>query len=1034
MTVKIFPSRLPGEPLETYEHGAMSLRAWFAIDHEEFVLDRRLVAIEKNGVNVPPSEWPLCTIHPDDDICIYPIPHATGAAVAAWIAAGVAVVSVGYAIYMMSTIDSGGYNSPGNGDQMDLAPAKANNARLGQPVRRLFGRYQIYPDYLVQPISRFVDETRFETHMLLAICEGPCSLLSPDIKIGATGVSALGDDVSYKIYPPGADLSQDFRSENWFNSTEVGNSNAGTAGLDLGSSGPETVSISADAVMVSGNTITLIGSSSDDDDKTEIPDSWIEGTIITVIAPDTFTVKTSGDYCAIYGDLTELAPVVGMPVSLGFSGDTYDLFVASYQAGSPAVPGEGGNAASITASAAPVAYDFTNSPVTFSVTWDEVTCAVSLVTNYSNMSGVLSAITAQLIECGLKAVDDSGRVKITEKNSPWAGGVIKHSALPLSVFGDSPVEVPGEPSSGGRAAVLPHITLAYGSATGKPFAGIPQGVQRLALGYADSEYRITAIDGYTITVERILQTESESMDPVTGQVEPVIIISVDGTWTGFSERTLLDASVTGVNDDYDWIGPFVACPDGETTTEIEINLNFQNGLVKYNDKGYKRDKEVSVIVQYRKVGADTWTEQTLTYKRKTENMIGFTQAYSVEDGQYEVRMRRKDAPAGGSTRDQVYWQALRARLKARPLKYDGITTIALSVRTGPRIAAQSDRRVSVVPTALYDGYPSRSISGALITVLEDLGFNASQIDYATIKDLEDTYWTPRGETFDYATGDAKKALEVLQKITGAGMGYFLLSDGLASAGREGVKNWTGIITPQEMTEELQTAFTSASQDDYDGVDATYIDGRTWTEETIQCRTPDNPTPAKIESITIDGVTDRDRVYRIGMRRLQGHRLQRLTHTTATELDAMCYQFMDRVVMADDIPGSSTTSCLIVGMEYDDEKITIDVTEPLDWSIENPRCIIRFQDGSASKLLTPMQIDEYSLSLPYSAELHPEDWVMNDPFIEPLRLLFCSSTRAGYDTLITKIAPDSDGTTQVEAIQYTPEKYIYDDAVYPGDVA
>ncbi|HIH5019803.1 TPA: host specificity factor TipJ family phage tail protein [Klebsiella oxytoca] len=1030
MTVKIFPSRLPGEPLKIYEHSAMPLRSWFAIDNEEFVLDRQLVAIEKNGANVPASEWSLCFIQSDDDLCIYPIPYATGAAVAAWVAAGMAVASVGYAIYMMSTMDSGGYNAPGNGDQMDLSPAKANNARLGQPVRRLFGRYQIYPDYLVQPISRFVDETKFVTHMLLGICEGPCSLLAPDIKIGATGASALGDDVSYKIYPPGADLSQDFRSENWFNSTEVGNSNAGTAGLDLGSSGPETVSISADAVLVSGNTITLIGSSSDDDDETEIPESWIVGTIITVIAPDTYTVKTTGGYSAIYGDLTELAPVVGMPVRLGYNGDACDLFVSGCQAGTPPVPGEGGNAASITASAAPVVYDFTDSPVTFSVTWGGVTCAVSLVTNYSNMSGVLSAITAQLIECGLTAVDDSGRVKITEKSSPWAGGIIEHTALPASLFGDLPVEVTGEPSSGGSAAVLPHITLSYSSATGKPFTGIPQGMQRLALGYADSQYRIVAIDGYTITVERILITESTNQ--ITG--DSVNVVTVDGSWPGFSERTLLDAAVTGINDDYDWIGPFVACPDGETTTEIEINLNFQNGLIRYNDKGYKRDKEVSVIVQYRKVGVDAWTEQTLTYKRKTENSIGFTQAYTVEDGQYEVRMRRKDAPAGGSTRDQVYWQALRSRLKARPLKYDGITTIALSVRTGPRIAAQSDRRVSVVPTGLYDGYASRSISGALITVLQDLGFTDSEIDFATIKELEDGYWTPRGETFDYATGDTKKALEVLQKITGAGMGYFLLSDGLASAGREGVKNWTGIITPQEMTEELQTAFTSASADDYDGVDATYIDGRTWTEETVQCRTPGNPTPAKIESITIDGVTDRDRVYRIGMRRLQGYRLQRLTHSTATELDAMCYQFMDRIVLADDILGSTTTSCLIVDMDYDDEKITLNVTEPLDWSIENPRCIIRFQDGSASKLLTPTRIDEFSLSVPYSADLHPEDWIMNDPFIEPLRLLFCSSTRAGYDTLITKIAPDNDGTTQVEAIQYTPDKYIYDDAVYPGDVA
>ena len=49
------------------------------------------------------------------------------------------------------------------------------------------------------------------------------------------------------------------------------------------------------------------------------------------------------------------------------------------------------------------------------------------------------------------------------------------------------------------------------------------------------------------------------------------------------------------------------------------------------------------------------------------------------------------------------------------------------------------------------------------------------------------------------------------------MGYFLLSDGLLSVGREGVKSWTGIITPQDTVEEMQTSFRVPSEDDFDGV-------------------------------------------------------------------------------------------------------------------------------------------------------------------------------------------------------------------------
>ncbi|VTN69248.1 putative kinase [Klebsiella variicola] len=121
------------------------------------------------------------------------------------------------------------------------------------------------------------------------------------------------------------------------------------------------------------------------------------------------------------------------------------------------------------------------------------------------------------------------------------------------------------------------------------------------------------------------------------------------------------------------------------------------------------------------------------------------------------------------------------------------------------------------------------------------------MDVDTINVLESAYWTPRGEYFDFATGDSISALEMLQKIANAGKSRFLLSDGLATVNREGIKPWTGVITPHEMVEELQSGFTVPSDDDFDGVDVTYINGTTWAEETVKCRTPDNPTPVKIEN-------------------------------------------------------------------------------------------------------------------------------------------------------------------------------------------
>ncbi|WP_312773092.1 host specificity factor TipJ family phage tail protein [Atlantibacter hermannii] len=1037
MTIRIYPSRLPGEPLEKHEHETMTLSAWFAQNVKDWTPDQQHpVAVEIDGVPVPPVEWALCTIHPDSDVRMCPVPYGTGAEIALWVAVSVAVASAAYSIYMMSTMQTGGAAQPGNGDQLELNPAKANMAKLGDPIREIFGRYRVWPDYVTQPVSRFdaTDPTKYITSMFVCVGVGNMSIPGSTVRIGNTPVSAFGSDVSYTIYPPGSAVSGDSRTENWFNSGEVGNTTSGTSGLDLGSTGPQSVSISAEAVLVSGATITLLDVSASDEEA-EIPASWVAGTVITAIAPNSYTIVNTGGYSVIYGAVEELAPVVGMPVTVSFNNSEYSLVVASYTAGVPAVPGVGGSAASITANASPSTYDFSTAPVTFSISWQGDTWPVSLVTNYVNMSGLLETITSQLTGSGLMARDDAGRVQITESGSPFAGGNITHSTLPVSAFGDAPVAVSGVKSSGGAAEIKAHITLATGAPTGKPFTGIPEGVQRIGMGYADGQFRITDIDDQTITVERVRVTQQTVTSP-DGQASVVDVVTVDPTWPGFTDRTLLDAQVTGVNDDYNWLGPFLACPDGETTTTIENNFIFPNGHIQYKSNGDSQSHSVQVLVQYRDAAAGgAWKQVAYSFRGETADGHGYTRRINnLPAAQYEVRVRRTTKIGGARTINNLYWQAMRARLAKRPGKYDGVTTLALSVRTGNRLAAQSDRRINVTPTRLYRGHPSRSISGALYQVLESLGIKSKQIDHAAIDTLEQNYWTPRGETFDWATGESKSALEVLKIITGAGMGYFLLSDGLVSVGREGVKNWTGMITPQETTEELQTAFKAPSQDDYDGVDVTYINGTTWAEETVQCRQSGNPTPLKVEDYKLEGVVDQDRAYRIGMRRLLGYQLQRLQHTTSTEMDALCYQFMDRIILADDIPGSQTLSCLITAMSWDTTTIILTLSEAPDWSFTSPRVVIRHQDGRASALLVPTRVDDYTLSIPYSAALAPDEWEMESPYIEPPRLLFCSSSRVGYEALIGEISPGSDGTSSVTAIQYHPGKYQYDDAHYSGDVA
>ncbi|MFS7244771.1 host specificity factor TipJ family phage tail protein [Rahnella inusitata] len=1023
MTIRIYPSRLPGEPLETHQHKAMTIHRWFLLNVKGYDADKtQPVCVEVDGMAVASGEWGQWEIGSESDVRIYPIPYAVGFAIASLV---IAVAAAAYSIYMMNNLDTAS-SSPAAGDSLQLNSAKANTVKLGDPIREVMGKYRVFPDYVVQPVSRFdsSDPEVFRTSMLLCIGVGNFSIPQSGIRVGSTPVSSFGDDVSYTIYQPGANVLADPRSENWWSSTEVGGTSSGS-GLDTNSTAPGSVYVNSDAVLFDGNTITLIGVSSsggEDDEDPSIPSSWVEGTVLTVVAPDSYVISTSAGYSVIYGDFIELVPVVGMPVTLTFNDNNYNLFVASYTEAVPPVPGVGGSAASITASAAPSTYDFSVSSYTFNITWQGVTYTVNLVTNYVNMSGLVEAITDSLTGSGLVAVDSSGKVVIQEESSPFTGGTIVNSTLPVEVFGSTPVNAAGVASSGGAAGVEAHITLAYTSSTGSAFSGIPVGTERLSVMYGAGQFIITAIDDTTITVSRLLVTEDGST-------------VVDSSWPGFNSRTVLDASVSGENDAENWLGPFLACPNGETTTTIENNFIFPNGHIQYKNNGDSQSHSVRTLVQYRNAAAGgAWSQVSYDFSGRTANGHGYTKRISgLPAAQYEIRLRRTTKIGGSKTVSNLYWQALRSRLSKRPASYSGVTTIALTIRTGNRLASQSDRRVNVEATRLYDGYLSRSISGALMHVMTSLGM--TNIDTGTIANLESTYWTPRAETFDFEANDSSaSALDILQKITNAGMGYFLLSDGLASAGREGVKSWTGVISPQETTEMLQTAFSAPSQDDYDGVDVTYINGTTWAEETVQCRMAGNPTPRKVESYTLDGVLTADRAYRIGMRRLMKYLKQRLTFSTSTEMDALCYNYMDRLVLTDDIPGSDTISCLIVSASLSGSQLTVNVSEALDWSFANPRVLLRLQDGSATPLLTPVRIDDYSLEIPLTATLNYDEWIMDDPAVEPPRLIFCSSERVGYDALATDIAPASDGTCQVTASEYSAEYYTYDDAIYPGDVA
>lgn len=998
--IEIYPSRIgvtEGDcvPLEVHRvREALTISTWLAANVRDFDIDKvHPICIEVDGVVVGVDQWGSMRISPETEVKIFPEARAAAGVIAAWTAVALAAISI---VMILTMPKAAKASRQQQGDDMDAATATGNFAKLNSPIREILGKAKVYPDLLVPPVTRFENKRIMRTTLCMSVGRGRLSIAPSTFKIGDTPLSAFGSDVNYTQYEPGANLAGDSRTQNWYPVGEVGGTNAGTAGLDLASTAPADSAVVAESMLLSGNTISLLG------DSPDFPEAWDAGTVVRLETPDTFTVTSAGGYSKISGQLADLYPFVGMKVSL-ISDDEFDLTISSYSAYVPPVPGVGGSPSAVLASASPSTYNFSGSPVVWTVTFQGVAKTISLNANYTNMSGLISTITAQLAGSGLVAQDDSGRVRLVEPLSPYKGGVITQSSAPVPIFGSGPTYTVGTASSGGTPEQAAFITLNFDNGT--PFTGVPAGQQRIAIGYRGFRYNVLSISGLTATLQRLTDAGV-----------------VDASWGGFTDRTLLDFMLTGTGGSINWVGSFMGCPENELATEGEYDVFFSQGLCYYNKKGRLRSLTKSVEVQWRDAAlGGTWTSIVHTYTDTTPDQIGFTHGvvfpYPLRP---EFRMRRREIVEGGQVRDAIQWYGLRTRLPGKS-SYAGITVIAMDMRGGDRLSAQSERQVSCVPIRIYDNAPARSIKGAALHVCESLGIDEALIDMDAINATDADYWTPRGELYDMSHEKAVPVREVLQGIFTAGMSHLSSGGGLLSVKREGIQPARGVITPHEMTSELVSSFTAPSPDDFDGVDVEYIDEHTNRKETVPCRLPGS-LELKVDKIQLDGVSDRTRAWRIGMRQLRKYQFSRWGYSVDTEMDALVFDDIDHITLADDIP-NTTTSALITEAEPVGGNYLLTLSEEMDWSVTSPRAVIRRHDGTVTSLFAPVNAGSQQVLVPASAI---DFDIITDLSIEPARFLFGPSEQVGYPAMITEITPNQDGNCAVTATEYSPVFYEDDD--------
>lgn len=515
-------------------------------------------------------------------------------------------------------------------------------------------------------------------------------------------------------------------------------------------------------------------------------------------------------------------------------------------------------------------------------------------------------------------------------------------------------------------------------------------------------------------------------------------VTVDSTWTGFQN----EGTITSATIELDassivggWLGWFPVCPSGETTSLIEWDLTTPSGFGKIKSNGSIDGRSRQIQYQIRLVGeTDPLINDYYTIAGASRDQLGWSPQRVVANGRYEMRVRRIGAEdTATDSMDTINWFGLKSLLPS-PTSYAGITTLALTLTGSDTIAAQTENKINVIPQRKLQivsggaftagNYATNDIAPVVRYIAHSVGYGDDQIDISELIRL-DAIWKARGDTFKYIYDSNVVVRDALNTCLNVGFSEMTVSQGKIKPVRDEPRDMLNahMYTPQNMTKALKTQFSVVTPDESDGIRVTFVNEETWEEETVLCLLPTD-TGFKLDEITIDGVTTRDKAYRLGMRQRSIQFYRRKKYSFSTEMDALNSEYWSTAVLGDDIPSYAQSAIMLSIQAQGADKALIQSSEMFTWKEGSSHVISwRKANGKIAGPFPCTKVSDFYLLATIGSEPLP---TINGTQ-EPPHLLFGTSTEYGYPAIVTKVAPSGKFDIAVEAVNYSANVYAYDDA-------
>lgn len=910
MTISVYASPESIQPEETYEWQGTLLSFFDAHGLKYTLAEIPKSYVTVNGIPLSIHDWATHELLASDDVKMTFIPFGGVFNALGSILGGLLGFVFGF--LMPSNKADTGRGRTEQGQKLEAASGKANTAKLNEVVPECAGTFRRYVDYLTGPRRYFRDKRSqlIEFHACIGV--GYYQIDRESVKIADTPFDSLGDNASFQIFDPDADLSAIPTHENWYTSPEVGGTSSGTAGLELSTEAgnrenTQPVSYTFDGSYISRST------------ESEFPSGWGAGTIVYTTLPLPYTS-------------TKEMPPLGQQRNR-FYGDFKHLM-----------------------------------PIT-----------LSTINLYSD------GVTANGLLIGALDLDASG--------TGW-------------------IELRYPPPDPDNPSVL-----------GDWYNGLPAG--NISIEFSRSPRDRWVIKQYSvneIVVWRLLPNGGDDPD-----------------WLGFPQETTGGATVTFAGGTVygEWSSEFIATPADELTDTIELDYFYPNGLGYINDNADVESLWSTIEIQYRDFRGGPSTTVRRSYNEATLDQIGFTERLSIPMMQPAIRTRRVGASATDQqVKDTVQWYGLKARLPT-VTRYPRWTTMSVQMRSGGRLAAQSENRINVITqrklnVLLPDGTwssdlrPTKDISAWIWYIAKSIGYTQDSINMDELRRLHDL-WTARGETYSYVV-DLTTVKQAMNSAFASGMAQLSVVNGEIKPVREDVRTAAEqrfAYSPQNMMTPLRRQFKNRAHDENDGVEVEYFDAETFESKTVICKLPDSP-GFKLRKVKLNFAATRTFAWRYGMRMARAMRYERWDYSFGTEMDALNSSYGGYVALFDDLVENGQTAQLrsivpTVGGSL------LKVTERLKWSEDRYVVGFRRADGllAGSWEASPGG-DDYSVI----ADIPQAEWPTISLSKELPYIYFAKADRFSFPALITDLSPSNGGKrVSVKAKNYDARIYA-DDNNFP----